>query len=288
MHPGGPCCSNRVKPEPLSRTAGVIVVACLALAACSQPPTDARDPRGTDASFHFSWRINGQDPASASDPCTAAGVRFVRMSVVTAGEAPQPVDAFDFDCHLGSYTSAHPELRAGTYRLFWEALAPDGTRRSVAAGTFGPDGRVNPALESLTVPPSGLVDFDATNRPDVTFPPSSTNFATGSGPLRATFAWAAHPGDAAGPTCSVAQVSGVTWTLRRSNGAVADARTAPALCADGYNAVQWDTLEFDRYTLEANGFDAAGTQRYRGRCTDLAVTSAGPAPERVTCVVDPI
>ncbi len=264
------------------------LAAILALASCGPPPADAGDPRGTDATFHVAWRINGQDPADPSDPCAAAGIRFVRMNVVTADDTARPLDAFSFDCHLRSYTSARPELRAGTYRLFWEALAIDGTRRSIAAGTLGPDGRVSPTLESVTVPASGAVDFDAMNRPDYTFPASPTNFATERGPMRATFAWAAHAGDTTGPTCAVAQVNAVTWTLRRSNGAATDARVTPALCADGYNAVQWDTLDFDRYSLEVSGFDAAGTARYNGRCTDLAVTSPGPAPARFTCVIDPL
>lgn len=274
-----------------SRSAARVAAPLLAVfAACGAPTPDntpASDPRGHDASFHFSWRIDGLAPSDASDPCTTAGIRFVRMNVVDANDTAYPIDTFRFDCHLGSYISAAPELRAGTYRIFWEALGADGARRSVAAGVLA-NGTIDPALEVLNVPTSGLVDFDLRNRPSADFPGAPTNFATGRGSLRTTFAWAAHAGDTSGPDCNTANVATITWTLRRSNHAVVDARTAPARCADGFNAVQWDELDFDEYGLDLNGFDAAGQPAYRGHCEPMPLRAGGASPARVTCVADPI
>ncbi|MEI8257406.1 MAG: hypothetical protein WCJ30_17160, partial [Deltaproteobacteria bacterium] len=66
------------------------LVVIFSLAACGAPPVDPGDPRGADATFHVSWRINGQDPADPSDPCAAAGVRFIRMNVVAADDTASP------------------------------------------------------------------------------------------------------------------------------------------------------------------------------------------------------
>jgi hypothetical protein len=271
----------------LARTARAVTitfVAALPMSSCGEPSPPAFDPRGSDTSFHFSWRVNGLDVHDPSDPCTVADIRFIRMNVLDASERMYPIDAFRFDCHLGSYTSAHPELRAGTYRIFWEALAHDGTRRSIAAGVLD-DGGISPSLELVTVPSSGTVDFDASNRPDETFPPAPTNFATAQGPLRVTFVWGGQHGAMTGPDCMSASVDRIDYALRRSNHAVIDARS-DARCADGFNAVQWDALDFDEYGLDVSGFDATGALRYRGHCEPLPVRLGGALPNNVTCVVD--
>jgi hypothetical protein len=146
------------------------------------------------------------------------------------------------------------------------------------------DGGISPALELVTVPTSGTIDFDDSNRPDATFPAAPTNFATGRGGLRVTFAWGGQPGAMTGPDCGTAGVDSITYTLRRSNHAVMDMR-ADGRCADGYDVVEWDALDFDEYGLDVSGFDASGAVRYRGHCEPLAVRSGGPSPAIVTCAI---
>src|SRR5690348_7161004 len=68
------------------------------------------DPRGSDATFNFSWLINGQDPKSTEDPCTLANVQYIRMVVVDPDNPSIHADSFQFDCRLGSYHSSQPEL----------------------------------------------------------------------------------------------------------------------------------------------------------------------------------
>jgi hypothetical protein len=232
-----------------------------------------------------SWLINGQDPAAASDPCTAGGVHVIRMTFVDPNGAPVVMDPLQFDCHLGSYRSAQPELRAGTWRLYWEALAPDGSRVSLAAGTYM-NGMLQPTLESVTVQPGINVDFDTVNRPDATFPPAPTNFATGTGPMQVRFTWAQTQSATTGVDCGPAGVSTLRWVLRRSNGVPADQHDNPELCSAGYGALQWDRLDFDRYSVEVHGFDAAGTETWRGTCNGLLDATAGSTPTTYPCLVN--
>jgi hypothetical protein len=261
----------------------------LALAACAScGPASGPDGgvalRGGDATFNFSWRIDGQDPAGPGDPCTAAGVRFIRMTVVDDADPSREYEGFRFDCHLGRYRSPAPELRAGIYRLYWEAVAADGSRVSLASGTFR-DGVRQPTLEHVVVERGAHVDFDAGNRPDTSFPGAPTNFATGRGPLEVALEFAATPGASTGASCAAAGVERVTWTLRLSNNVAIDLHTTREACAAGYGALRWDALDFDRYMLEVRGYDAAGREGWRGRCGDLLVArGVSSTPRR--CLVD--
>lgn len=249
--------------------------------------TDARsgvDPRGTDGTFNFSWIINGVAPNDPSNPCQAAGVRFIRMVVVDNNNMEQRYDEFRFDCTLGTYRSAQPELRAGTYRVFWEADAADGHRLSLAAGTLV-NGMVQPVYEQIMVQTGTHIDFDAENRPSTDFQGAPTNFATGSGPMQVALSWAPTAGAAAGVDCATAGVSTVTWTLRMSNNVPVDSHTQRTACDAMLARVAWDQLNWDRYALEVQGFDAMGTQRWNGRCGNLLVNTA-TGPTGLTCLVD--
>lgn len=258
------------------------VLALLAAPACGNPaPEPGVDPRGNDATFNFSWLIDGQDPTDPSDPCTAANVRFIRMNVVGRGDGGV-IDAFRFDCRLGRHRSAVPELRAGTYQLFWEAVRADGTRVSVASGTYV-NGVLQPTLEEITVERGGHIDFDARNRPDLSFPPAPTNFATGRGPLEVALQWASAPGATQGSDCATAGVATVSWTLRLSNHVAIEQHTTPESCAAGYGTLRWNALDFDRYKLEVQGYHASGQLGWRGTCSIL-VTRGSAA--RQSCLVD--
>lgn len=275
------------RPAALLRS--VAPFALLACAACGPghdpDPPAGFDPRGGDATFNFSWRINGQDPTDAADPCRTADVRFIRMTVVDSADTSRELEAFRFDCHLGSYRSPQPELRAGAYRLYWEAISSTGARRSLASGTYV-DGVLQPTLESLTVVRGVHVDFDASNRPDTTFSGAPTNFSTGQGPLEVGLRFAATPGAGTGTDCTTAGVATVSWTLRLSNHVPIERHTTREACSTGFGQLVWDALHFDRYTLEVQGFDEAGQERWRGQCPDVLVHEAAPAVARHTCLLD--
>src|SRR6266545_1741546 len=79
---------------------------------------------GTDATFSFSWIVNGQDPTDRTvDPCTPANIQYIQMVVVDANNPGVQEVSFQFDCRLGHYQSAQRELRAGSYRIYWQAIS---------------------------------------------------------------------------------------------------------------------------------------------------------------------
>jgi hypothetical protein len=278
---------SRARRPALASLAALAALASLAACGPSAPGDDGGgpgiNPHGSDGSFKFSWLINGQDPTAASDPCAAAHVALVRMVVVDDSGAMQD-DSFAFDCHLGHYQSAQPELRAGTYSVYWEAVDRDGTRRSLASGTLDPStGMVIPTPEMITIAHGTMWDFDAENRPDTSFPGAPTNFSTAEGPLAVQLSWAATAGAATGADCATAGVASFDYTLRLSNNVPVDAPAAHTTCSA--SPVQWAQLNADRYSLDVRGYDAAGTLTWSGHCTAL-LNAPGVPSTTYPCVVD--
>lgn len=300
--------TNTLQRAPRSNSSAAALVLALgvtgALAACGPPTSytvdggttdggDAStmpmgdDPRGTDATFNFSWRINGVNPTDASNPCGAANIRYIRMSVVDANMTEHTYDQFRFDCRLGAYRSSTAEMRAGRYRIFWEAVDTMGARVSLASGTLDAMGNVVPALQEITVAAGDHLDFDSTNRPDATFMGAPTNFSTASAPFQTGLRFGRMAGDTAGASCAEAGVANVEYTLRLSNNVplpAAMGMPAPGMrvaCSAMLDTLRWAALNYDSYGLDVKGFNAAGAMQWSGRCTHLlSVGSAGP----FTCV----
>jgi hypothetical protein len=270
-------------PRPRPRTQpGWLAIVLLALAGCDT--SNGSDPRGADATFNFSWRINGQDPTAATGACAAAGVRFIRMTFVDDQNAEHQYDAFRLDCNLGTYHSPRPELAAGTYRLYWEAIGLDGRRVSLAEGNYV-NGQLVPRPERVTVVRGGNVDFDASNRQDDTFTGQPTNFSTGAGPLEVTLAWAATRGATPGTDCATAGVATVSWTLRLSNGVPVETHDAREAC-EAFTRIRWDQVNFDNYILDVRGFGTGGAMGWSSRCTGLLATATDGGVSRRACLVD--
>ncbi len=234
----------------------------------SRPP--AYDPRGAEASLSFSWRIDGQDPRAVPTACQAAGVRYVQMSVVDDQDQAHVYDSLRWDCNLGSYRSARPEVRAGTYRVFWEAVNTEGRRVSLApARRDEATGAVVPAPEPVTFVAGQTVDFDRGNQVDPALPGAPTNFATGAGPLRVTLRYATAAG-AAGD-CAAAGVTEITWQLKAPNGVAVEDHTRRETCSR-YPTVTWERVIWDDYALTVTGTDASGAVVARGTCPHLLAT----------------
>jgi hypothetical protein len=232
-------------------------------------------PHGADGTFSFSWLINGVDPTDPSDPCTRADIRFIKMVIVDYNNVAMHDDSFAFDCRLGRYMSAQPELRAGTYRVYWEADGADGT---MISSTFVPSASMPVPGETITVNHGTNVDFDAENRPDSTFDGAPTNFATGSGTLSVPVYWAMSGTDAMGTACAPATVATLSYTLRMSNNVVQDQQPAagamrPACAA----ALSFPNVNWDDYSLDVDGFDATGAQHWHGHCAGQLLTEP-PGP----------
>jgi hypothetical protein len=237
-------------------------------------PTGA-GPHGSDGTFAFSWRINGVDPGDASDPCTLGGIRFIKMVIVSFNDASIHDDSFAFDCRLGHYASPQPELRAGSYRVYWEADAADGT---MISSTFVPSASMPQPAEVINVAHGTNVDFDAENRPDNSFTGAPTNFATGSGALAIPVSWVGASGDPAGTDCTTAGVATMSYTLRMSNHVVQDQQPGPAAQRPACGAqLTWPDVNWDDYSLDVDGFDTSGGHLWHGQCSGQLVTHPPPS-----------
>ena len=266
---------------------GALALMPVALAACGGGdrvvPTNV-DPRGSDALIAFSWRINGQDPAMVPAACSEAGVQFIRMNVVDEQNQAHPIDTFQWDCNLGRYRSTRAEVRAGTFRVFWEAVTGDGRRVSLAPARRE-NGAVVPAPEPVTFVRGETADFDRGNTTDpATIPGQPTNFATGSGRLQAAVRYQA-PGAMMGASpvdCAGAGVTTITWQLRAPNGVAVDDHSMAEACAQ-YPTITWNSVIWDNYTLVLAGRDASGATVVRGSCPNLLARRA-PTQSMYNCV----
>ncbi len=259
--------------------------------------TPGVDPRGTDAMLSFSWVINGQDPrgTAGSDPCQAAGVQFIRMSVVDGQDQTHTYSTFQWDCHLGSHRSARPELRAGMFNVYWEAVTADGRRISLAPARVDPTtSTVVPAPEPATFVLGQVYDFDQGNTAVPGTPGHPTNFATGAGSLDVNLTYApGAPGDggagdggtASGGTCTAARIATITWQLRASNGVAVEDHTTSENCMS-YQHIRWDRVNWDDYSLGVTARDSTGTVILQGDCLNL-LAGSDPARSVYACTVRP-
>lgn len=246
----------------------------------------ASDPRGSDATFNFTWLINGVRPTDPSMPCDAAGVRYIRMVVVDPANQQHRYDEFRFDCALGSYRSPSPNLRAGSYRIYWEAARPDGTPVSSVMGNFD-GGTITPALEALNVTRGQNVNFDEGNRPSIDYQGQPTNFATGRGPMEVALRFAQQVNGTSGVECTAAGVASLDWTLRLSNNVPIETHSTREPCTASLARLAWVMLTYDNYSLEVRGYDAMGAQTWQSLCRNLLVTLRNPpATAQHTCLVD--
>lgn len=262
---------------------------CLGRSSPSRSPdagSSAADPRGADAMLSFSWRINGQDPRAVTTACAEAGVRFIQLNVVDDQDQARVYDSFRWDCNLGGYRSARPEVRAGTYRVFWEAVAADGRRLSIApARRDAATNMVVPDPQTASFATGQVTDFDRANTTDPARPGVPTNFATGVGPLRVALRYVPAGGTAAtAGDCAAAGVETITWQLRAPNGIVVEDHTTAERCAQ-YMNVTWERVIWDDYALTVTGSDARGAVVARGTCEHLLATR-DPARATYPCVVE--
>lgn len=244
-------------------------------------PGDRYDPRGADATLAFSWRIDGRDPARDPTACAEAGVQFLRLTILDGAGAARNFPSLQWDCNLGRYRSAAPELRAGSYQVYFEAIAADGTRRSVAPARRSAEGRIEPAPEAAQFVAGQLYDFDRGNTVDPTLPGNPTNFATGTGALEVDLQYTRG---AAAPTgCEAARVARIRWQLLAPNGVAVENHTTAEACAM-YARVRWDTVLLDQYTLAVTALGADGAPLGTGRCGPLLVRR-GPSATRHPCTI---
>ncbi len=245
------------------------------------PGVDPFDPRGGDAPMAFSWRIDGRDPAADPTACSDADVQFLRMTILDGAGGPRTFPSLQWDCNLGRYRSASPELRAGSYRVYFEAVAADGTRRSVAPGRRNAQGNVEPAPEAAVVVAGRLYDFDQGNTVDPSLPGNPTNFATTTGTLEVAVTYVR--GQGLPVDCATAGVDRIRWQLLAPNGVAVEDHTTAEECAR-YATIRWPSVFLDRYTLAVTAFQANGDRIGTGRCTGLLVRR-GTAPTRFACEV---
>lgn len=240
-------------------------------------------PAQSDVGLAFSWRINGQDPASTA-ACDEAGVEFIRMMLLDGATGTRAVSVLNWACTLGRWRSPRPELLAGTYRVYWEAVSHDGHPRSVAPGHADPTTHtVTPAPETVTLISGETHDFDATNVVTLGLHGNPTNLATGEGPLELRLRYAGADPAGAPLGCDAAGVREIQWQLAASNGLVVEEHATRETCSH-YERIRWNTLLRDRYRLTVSGTDATGAIGWRGACEGLTV-GAGPAATTMDCVI---
>jgi len=245
------------------------------------PGSDRYDPRGGDAPLYFSWRIDGRDPASDPTACAEAGVQFLRMTILDGSGAARTFPSLQWDCNLGQYRSASPELRAGQYRVYFEAVSAEGVRRSVAPGRRNAEGLIEPAPEAATIVAGQPYDFDRGNTVDPNLPGNPTNFATATGSLEVAVTY--RRGDGLPVNCATAGVDRIRWQLLAPNGVAVEDHTTAEPC-DQYASIRWPSVILDRYTLAVTGFAANGDRIGTGRCPGLLVRR-GTGPTRFACEV---
>lgn len=243
-----------------------VCAAAAMMAACGGgggDTSDASAPRG-DVRLRFSWRIDGQDPRTATAACREADVQVIRMTVVDVGQTA-PRQTLSWDCNLGRYESTQGDLPSGQFGVYWEALSSTGRVRSIAPARRDASNAVVPAPQTATLPSGGLVDFDATNtvNPGQGVP---TNFATASGPLDVTVDHALAAGGAG--TCAQAGVDKISWRLLAPTGVAVEDHATREDCAR-YARIHWESVILDDYTLAVTGYSAAGATVSQGRCEHL-------------------
>lgn len=214
------------------------------------------------------------------------------MVVVDPYDAHLQDKSFQFDCHLGRYQSVEPELRAGDYRIYWEAVSPDGLVKSHTAGNLDPVTGIvsNPAmLERVHVTAGVHVDFDKNNRPDEQHVGQPTNFASGGGAMDVKVTFALSPGAATGVACATASVRTVRYVWRYSNAVSAPLLMTSKGCP-AEETVQWNPVTYDRYALEVHGSDVSGIEKWRGVCEGLLFAPSDSQSSRpsqtLSCLVD--
>ena len=243
-----------------------------ALALCLAASTSAclggggsGDPPFQGSTVSFSWRVDGLDPRANPNACRAAGVQFLQLVLVDATDVTRVRLRLQWDCTLGTYRSPSPELPAGSWAFYVEAVAPDGSRLSVAPGRRDATGAVVPAPEALSVVAGGHVDLDRGNTTDPSLPGVPTNFATGTGPLQVALRWQTRSGEG---DCAAAGVARLQWQLVAPNGVVVEDHTTSEACAQ-YATIRWDRTLYDDYSLVVRGYDTDEALTHQGRCAGL-------------------
>lgn len=248
------------------------------------PPTvntDPGDPRGTEASLAFSWRIDGRDPVTDARACSDAGVQFIRLTVLD-GATARTFQTLQWDCNLGRYSSARPELRAGSFNVYFEAVAADGRRLSVAPSRRNDRGEREPSPERAVFVAGQRYDFDQGNQAEPGLPGVATNFATGPGGLEVSLRYD-RAGVAENADCATARVARIRWRLLAPNNVAVEDHTQQESCAQ-YAQIRWETLFRDNYRLAVTAFDSEGATLGTGQCADLLVR-AGTTPSTYACRV---
>lgn len=238
-----------------------------ALSVCGVGCGGGADPEPfVGSTVSFSWRIDGRDPRTVQTACADAGVQFIQLVLVSPGDLTDVRLRLQWDCSLGAYRSSVPELPAGSWAFYIEAVARDGRRLSVAPARRSSAGAIEPAPEALTVMANGHVDLDRSNTTDPSRAGFATNFATGTGPLEVALRWQTR--DSAGD-CVAAGVTRIRWQLVTPNGAVIDDHTTTADPCEEHPTLRWDRTLYDDYTVIVRGYGAAETPTHEGRCTSL-------------------
>lgn len=239
-------------------------------------------PSGTPGStFSFSWRIDGRDPRANPTACRDAGVQFLQLVLVNPNDVTRERLRVQWDCSLGTYRSPTPELPAGAWAFYIEAVATDGSRLSVAPGRRDATGAVVPAPEPITVPSGGHLDLDRGNTTDTTLPGVPTNFATGTGPLQVALQWQTRAGMG---DCAAAGVAKLRWQLVAPNGVVVEDHATLEACAQ-YATIRWDRTLYDEYSLVVRGYGADESLTHEGRCAGLRSGRDAAARAGYACAV---
>lgn len=258
------------------------MLAVAAAAGCGSEPT-APAP---DVKVSFSWLVNGRDPRMA-DACAESGMEFIRMTLLDGPygvASTRTVGTLSWNCNLGAWRSTQPELHAGSYRVYWDAVTHEGRVVSTAPATINATTRaVTPAPEPVTLVAGTTYNFDATNAVTLGTDGNPTNFSTGVNGLEVALSYATAAAPTVGSACAAAGVGQIRWQLLGSNGAPVEDHTTSEDCTR-FTSVRWDALQRDRYSLKVTGLDASGNIGWQGTCPDLLVT-AGPNATRLNCVV---
>lgn len=211
------------------------------------------NPMGSDSYVSGSWTVNNGPATSAS--CGSAGIDRVRLGFYNQG-SPVYYDAFDLACSAGSFTTATPVLRAGTYEVAWEAYS--GTNRI----GMGP-------RQTIVATSGGTVVIPA------------VNFATAGGfnPIgtdaRVRASWTINGQLPSSATCSSLTISRVRVAFfDGSSSSPFEYAALVAPCAQG-SMETTPVLRAGTYTVQFQALDASDTIIGTGAMETIVATSGG-------------